>query len=184
MVLPMIATSSPKRRRRIRMASMTQRMSGCVQQVVRDLDVVGRLVDRLAHPDGRPVVLLLPLHLAAERRRLLDDREDRHDRVEAELRVAGRRQSRHQLRVAVGVRERGVDEVHQLDRGHRRRVDDRGAVDRLAPECGEDALAGWSSGRRHRCSMVTRAPPLLRARGDEHPATGRLLESRAAPRER
>ena len=78
------------------------------EEVVGDADVVHVLPDRLAHAHRRPIVLLLPLHIAAERRRFLDDREDRHDAVEAELGIAGCGEARHQLRIAVGEREVGV----------------------------------------------------------------------------
>ena len=143
----MIATSSPN--------SGAQELDGVdhaaavrmVEQVVGDPDVVRALVDRLLHLDRRPVVLLLPLDLAAERRGLLDDREDGHDRVEAEDRVPGRGQARHQLGLAVGVGERRVDEVHELDGGHRGGVDQRRPVDGLAAQRGQHALAARH--RRH-----------------------------------
>ncbi len=44
-----------------------------VSRLVRDSNVVRRLVDRVPHPYRWPVVFLLPLDLAAECRRLLDD---------------------------------------------------------------------------------------------------------------
>ena len=162
----------------------------------------GRLVDRLAHLDRRPVVLLLPLDLAAERRGLLDDREDRHDRVEAELGVARRRQARHQLGLAVGVRERRVDQVHQLDRRDRGRVDHRGAVDRLPAQRGEHALAAGhrsrsrlpssllpgqlgatSTPRPAAASSSRRAARTLSARGSSSP-TERVVAVRQGKNER
>ncbi len=62
---------------------------GVGQEVRWYLDVVHILIDRFTHLDRRPIVLLFPLNLAAQRRGLLDDREHRHDAVKPQLCIAG-----------------------------------------------------------------------------------------------
>ena len=114
---------------------------GVGQEIIGDADVVGVRPDGLAHAHRGPVVLLLPLDFAPERRGFLNDREHRHDRIEAELGVAGGRKPGHQFGIAVGLGKMRVDQIHQLDGGDRGRVTDRGAVHRLAPECPQDTLA-------------------------------------------
>ena len=120
------------------------------EEVARDDDIVRRLPNRLAHLHGRPVVLLLPLDLAAERGGVLDDREHGHDGVEAQLGMAGGRQAGHQLAVAVGIRERRIHQVHQLHGRHRGRVAHRRAVHRLA-----------AKRRQHPLPACHRLPPFI-----------------------
>ena len=123
-----------------------------VQKPGRHADVVEALPDRLAHPHGGPVVLFLPLHLATEGRRLLDDGEIRHDGVEAQLGVAGGRQAGRQFRVAAGLGKGGVHHVHQFHRrhvggiGHRRAVDGPAGQGVQHPFAGRHGLLEWHVG--------------------------------------
>jgi hypothetical protein len=105
---------------------------GVRAEIGRHFDIVGRFPDRLAHLDRRPVVLLFPLDFAAERRRFLDNGKDRHNGVEAQLRIAGGGQARHQFGLAVGVGEGRIDQVHEFDGGDGCRVAQRRAIDGLA----------------------------------------------------
>ena len=136
-----------------------------VQKAGRRANVVQALPHRLAHAHGGPVVLLLPLHLAAQRRRLLDDGEIRHDGVETQFGVAGGRQAGRQFRVAAGLGKRRVHHVHQLHRRHVGGIGYRRAVDGLAgqgvqhPFAGRHGLLEWhvgaSSGPGNRVRMNT-----------------------------
>src|SRR5262245_3591383 len=99
------------------------------QEVRRYLDVTDISIDWLAHLNGGPVVLLFPLNLAAQRRRLLNNREHWHDAVKTQLRVARRRQTRHQLWNAVGIWKWRVHQVHQFHGRDGGWITDRCAVD-------------------------------------------------------
>ena len=110
------------------------------EEIGRDVDVVHVFPDRLAHLDRGPVVLLLPLDLAAQRGGFLNNGKDRHDAVETQLGVPGGREPGHQFRVPVGVRKGGVDQVHQLHRGDGRRIAYGRAVHGLPPEGGQHPI--------------------------------------------
>ena len=114
---------------------------GVIQKVRGNVDVLRLFPDRLAHLHRRPIVLLLPLNLAAQRRRFLDDAEHRHDGVKTELSVAGRGETSHQFGLPISIRERCVHEIHQLNRGNRSGIAGRRAVYTFAPQRSQHALA-------------------------------------------
>ena len=95
--------------------------------------------------DGGPVVFVLPLHFAAQRRGLLDDAEIRHDRVEAKLGISGSGQTSCQFRVLAGLREGRIDQVHQFYGCHVGRIRHRRPVHWLTVQRRHRALPG-----RHR----------------------------------
>ena len=93
----------------------------------------------LRHHVGPP-----PVHLAAQRIRLLLHGEDRRDGVIAQQVMAGSGQPRHGLGVRVRLREEAARGLHQLDRGDRHRIADRGQIGGMPAQRGQDPLS-----RRH-----------------------------------
>ena len=105
-----------------------------------DLDLV-RLADLELGGRG-PVVLLRPVRLAAECVRLELGVPHRHDRVHAQDFVRGRGEARHHLGVEMGLGERRIDHVHQLDGHHRAEGAGGDLVDMAAIQRRQEATAG------------------------------------------
>src|SRR5262245_4068239 len=125
------------------------------QEVRRYLDVTDISIDWLAHLNGGPVVLLFPLNLATQRRRLLNNREHRHDAVKTQLRVARRCQTRHQLWDAVGIWKWRVHQVHQFHGRYGGWITDGCAVDWFSAQGSQHSLTTghWTRTLRfHICS--------------------------------
>ena len=120
---------------------------GVCEKVVRNLDILRFRPDRFVHFDGRPVVFFLPLHLATQGRRLLNDRKDGHDRIEAKLCVTG----------LLPGKPSSPDHDSPLENSRRPDPSIQRLLPRLdyKPECGQpvhDAkrpahVGGWSSGQ-------------------------------------
>src|SRR5207247_9444987 len=110
------------------------------QEVRWNFDIVDVSKYGLAHFDGRPVVLLLPLNPATQSRGFLDNREDGHNTVKSQLCVPGSGQASHQLGNPVGVGKWSIHQVHEFHGGHRGWVTHRRSIDGFYAKGCQDTL--------------------------------------------